>query len=55
MEKFNSEGEPIPENLIHQGIGYDKMFECFHYDNFTMDELLEKYKLQPEVDEKNEN
>ncbi len=55
MEKFNSAGEPNPENLIHQGIGYDKMFDCFHYDNFTLDEVIAKYKLEPETDEQNEN
>lgn len=55
MEKYNSQGEPNPEDLIHMGIGYDKMFECFHYDNFTPDEVLSNYKLEPTVAEENED
>ena len=55
MEKFNSAGEENPPEQIHQGIGFDKMFDCFHYDEMTEDELLAKYRLEPVVEEDNDD
>ena len=51
MEKFNSMGEPNPENQIHPGIGFEKMFDCFHYDQMTLPEAIANYKLNPVLDE----
>lgn len=47
VEKTTPGGLVIDEKLIHQGIGYDNMFEIFNYQTFTKEELLNKYKLKP--------
>ena len=47
LEKCNMLGEKLPDFLCHQGIGFDKMFDCFHYTKHTFDGLLEDFKLNP--------
>ena len=37
------------------GIGFDKMFDCFHYTRFSEEALLAKYKLQPSEVERDES
>ncbi|MDV7188343.1 type I phosphomannose isomerase catalytic subunit [Lutibacter sp. TH_r2] len=49
VEKTTPAGLKIGPELIHQGVGEQKMLECFHYDNYTIDEALEKWKINPEV------
>ena len=31
LETHDTAGNEVPERLIHQGLGFEKMFECFHY------------------------
>ena len=31
LETRDTQGNEVPERLIHQGLGFEKMFECFHY------------------------
>lgn len=47
VEKMTPEGKDIPDILCHQGAGFDRMFDCFHYDTFTEDELLKRWKIKP--------
>lgn len=49
VEKMTNGGEPYPEEVYHQGIGYEKMYECFHYDGYTLEELLDRTKIVPTV------
>lgn len=30
-ERCTVSGERIPDSICHQGLGFDKMFDCFHY------------------------
>lgn len=53
LEKCNTLGEKLPDFLCHQGIGFDKMFECFHYVRHSFDGLLDEFKLTPRVIEDN--
>ena len=39
----------IGPELIHQGVGEEKMLECFHYDTYSIDEALSRWKITPEV------
>lgn len=45
LEKCNTLGEKLPDFLCHMGLGFDKMFDCFHYVRHTEPELLAKFKL----------
>ncbi len=49
LEKCNTLGEKLPDFLCHQGIGFDKMFDCFHYDNRSLESILGEFKLEPEL------
>ncbi|MBU2997524.1 class I mannose-6-phosphate isomerase [Cellulophaga baltica] len=49
VEKTTPNGLKIGPELIHQGVGEEKMLECFHYDNYTLEEALTEWKIIPEV------
>ena len=33
MERITSMGYKLVDDMIHNGIGFDRMFDCFHYEN----------------------
>lgn len=49
VEKTTPNGLKIGPELIHQGVGEEKMLECFHYDTYTLYEALDAWKISPEV------
>lgn len=49
VEKTTPNGLKIGPELIHQGVGEEKMLECFHYDTYTKEEVFENWKITPEV------
>jgi mannose-6-phosphate isomerase len=49
VEKTTPSGLKIGPELIHQGVGEEKMLECFHYDTYTLNEALHNWKITPEV------
>ncbi|NLP47573.1 MAG: mannose-6-phosphate isomerase [Clostridiales bacterium] len=55
LEKCNTLGEKLPDFLCHQGLGFDKMFDCFHYQKHSLDELLGEFKLEESLISKDEN
>lgn len=48
-------GLKIHENQCHQGVGYEKMLDCFHYDGESLDETCNKWKISPKVSQDDEN
>jgi len=49
VEKTTPKGLKIGPELIHQGVGNEIMLECFHYDTYTTEEALNRWKITPEV------
>jgi mannose-6-phosphate isomerase len=49
VEKTTPKGLKIGPELIHQGVGEAIMLDCFHYDTYTQEEALSKWKIIPEV------
>jgi mannose-6-phosphate isomerase len=49
VEKVTPGGLTISDELIHQGIGVEKMLKCFHYDGCSFEEAKRKWKITPEV------
>jgi len=47
LETLDARGNPVPEQLIHQGLGFEKMFECFHYNAQSFEELLQSVRMEP--------
>lgn len=42
-------GLKIHENQCHQGLGYEKMLDCFHYEGMSLEDTCEKWMVRPEV------
>ncbi len=47
LEKRSPSGLELEDYLLHQGLGFDKMFDVFKYETFTREETLEKWKVAP--------
>ncbi len=48
-ERISPSGVQVTDMQMHQGIGFDRMFDCFDYDTYEYDELLEKFMVQPTI------
>jgi mannose-6-phosphate isomerase len=48
-EKVTPSGLKVPNNLIHQGIGFIKMFDCFDFSGYSIDNVLNKWRIKPKV------
>lgn len=48
-EKTTPAGLSIPDKLLHQNIGFDKMFECFDYSGMSSEDVMQA-KLKTEGD-----
>lgn len=46
VERSTINGYNIPDNLCHQGLGFERMFDCFSYAGYTEDEILARWKLK---------
>lgn len=40
-------GLKIHENQCHQGVGYEKMLDCFHYEGDSLEGICNKWKATP--------
>jgi len=49
VERTTPSGERIPDHLCHQGIGFDRMFDCFKYHGYTRQETIERWFPEPIV------
>jgi mannose-6-phosphate isomerase len=49
VEKMMQDDKPYPDEVYHQGIGYDKMYECFHYEGYTIEQLLKRSLVLPRL------
>ncbi len=47
LEKCNTLGEKLPDFLCHQGLGFEKMFDCFNYIKYSLEDLKKEFKLKP--------
>lgn len=47
VERRLLEGRPIPDSYYHQGVGFEKMFDCFHYDSYSREETLKRWRIEP--------
>jgi len=52
LETHDTQGNQVPERFIHQGLGFEKMFECFHYTAQGIDGArVEPRELSPSYEE----
>ena len=45
-EKVTPSGREVADFMCHQGLGFDKMFDCFDYTGYTMEETAKRWKIQ---------
>ncbi len=46
VEKTTPSGYSVDDFMCHQGLGFDLMFDCFHYDALTEKETREKWFIK---------
>ena len=49
VEKTTPAGLSLDEILVHQGVGEERMLDCFHYDALSYEETLKRWKPVPET------
>ena len=47
VEHTTPSGFAVDDFLCHQGLGFDKMFDVFHYDSISRDEIKKRYFIKP--------
>lgn len=54
VERVTPAGLIIDDFMCHQGIGFDRMFDCFNYEGKSLKEAIEHWRLVPKVVETDE-
>lgn len=49
VERTTTDGHKIPDTLCHQGAGFDKIFDCFHYESTSYEETVKKWRIEPRL------
>lgn len=47
IERTTPAGLTIDDRMCHQGLGFDRMFDCFHYDGVTREEARKRWWIEP--------
>ena len=55
VERTTPSGFSVADEMCHQGLGFDKMFDCFHYEGLSRDTVRAKWFLQRGVLRQDEN
>jgi mannose-6-phosphate isomerase len=50
VERTTPAGLAVADAMCHQGLGFDRMFECFDYNGLSGDEVRSKWKLSPKTE-----
>ena len=49
VERVTESGLVIDDFMCHQGLGFEKMFDCFSYAGMSRQEICEKWRINPRV------
>jgi mannose-6-phosphate isomerase len=49
VERINAEGKLLPDEQCHQGIGFERIFDCFHYNGYSREETLRRWRISPQI------
>ena len=50
-ERTTPSGLAVADVMCHQGLGFEKMFDCFVYDGAALEETLKRYRVEPLCEE----
>lgn len=51
-ERITPSGLAVADFMCHQGLGFDKMFECFTYEGSSLVDTLSRYRVEPICEKK---
>ena len=46
-ERVTPSGLAVADQMCHQGLGFERMFDCFNYDGLRLDETLSRFRVEP--------
>ncbi|MCU6794970.1 class I mannose-6-phosphate isomerase [Paenibacillus sp. WQ 127069] len=46
-EKVTPRGNIVPDQACHQGLGFENMLNCFHYDAYSLEQIKDKWFIAP--------
>ena len=46
-ERVTPAGLPVADAMCHQGLGFERMFDCFLYEGASLEETLKRYRVEP--------
>lgn len=49
VERTTPSGFAVADSMCHQGLGFEKMFECFHYEPHSREEIHDRWFIEPET------
>lgn len=49
-EKTTPSGRTVSDFMCHQGLGFDKMFDCFDYTGYSKEETAKRWRIRPKGD-----
>lgn len=52
-EKVTPSGIELPDQKLHCGLGFEKMFDCFEYNGMSKEETYSKYFIKPKKTDSN--
>ena len=47
VERVSASGKYLPDENCHQGVGFERMLDCFCYNGISKDELLRRWRIPP--------
>ena len=48
-ERMTPAGDAVPDRACHQGLGFDQMLECFHYEPCTFEQIKARWYIEPAI------
>ena len=52
-ERTTPSGLQVADSMCHQGLGFEKMFDCFNYQGASLEETLALYRVEPKEETRN--
>jgi mannose-6-phosphate isomerase len=49
VERTTPHGNVVPDAACHQGVGFDRMLDCFQYEALTYEQAHQRWKLAPTI------
>lgn len=49
VERTTPRGHTVPDQACHQGVGFERMLDSFHYEALRIEETLERWKKSPRL------